>query len=86
LAARRPLYPLPEGATIERHVPALPLSRDLDRLAALRRSLAVYRMVFDQPRQEDLLEYLLGHLPKERVKQILDELRVDLSPPADTCW
>jgi hypothetical protein len=80
------LYPLPDGATIERHVLALPLSRDLDRLAALRRSLAVYRMVLGQPRQEDLLEYLLAHVPKEKVKQILDELRVDLSPPADICW
>lgn len=76
------LYPLPGGALIERHVPALPLSRDLDRLAALRRSLAVYRMVFGQPRQEDLLAYLMERLPAREVSRIADELRVDLGPPA----
>lgn len=52
------VYPVENGAKIERYVPALPLSRDHERLAALRRSLAVYRMVFGQPRQEDLLAYL----------------------------
>jgi len=77
------LYPLPGGATIERHVPALPLSRDLDRLLALRRSLAVYRMAFGQPRQEDLVEYLLRYLPEDKVKATLNELCVDLSPTAD---
>jgi hypothetical protein len=76
------IYPVDGGARIERHVPALPLSRDLDRLAALRRSLAVYRMVFGQPRQEDLLAYLLEHLPEADVDRVADELRIDLSPPA----
>ena len=76
------LYALEEGARIERHVPTLPLSRDIDRLAALRRSLAVYRMVFGQPRQEDLLAYLLERLPGPDAARILGELRIDLSPPA----
>ena len=71
-----------EGAAIERHVLALPLSREHGRLADLRRSLAVYRMAFGQPRQEDLVEYLLEHVPQETVEAVLDELRVDLSPPA----
>ncbi|MYJ75099.1 MAG: DEAD/DEAH box helicase, partial [Gammaproteobacteria bacterium] len=53
------LFPLEDGAHIERHVPALPLSRDASQLEALKRSLAVYRMVFGQPRQDDLMAFLL---------------------------
>ena len=75
------IYPVDGGARIERHVPALPLSRDRDRLATLRRSLAVYRMVFGQPRQEDLLAYLLEYLPEADVDRVTDELRIDLAPP-----
>ena len=60
----------------------LPVSRDLDRLATLRLSLAVHRMVFGQPRQEDLLTYLLEYLPEADVDRVADELRIDLSPPA----
>ena len=76
------LYPLEGGAKIERHVPTLPLSRDIGRLAALRRSLAIYRMVFGQPRQEDLLAYLLERLAGSDVDGLLGDLRIDLSPPA----
>ncbi len=75
------VYPLPGGARIERHVPYLPLSRDRLRLEALRRSLAIYRMVFGQPRQEDLLNYLLRRFPAERVEALMQEARIDLSPP-----
>jgi len=75
------VYALPGGARIERHVPFLPLSRDRLRLEALRRSLAVYRMVFGQPRQEDLLNYLLSHLPSGQLDALMREARIDLSPP-----
>ncbi len=74
------IYPVEGGARIERHVPALPLSRDSARLQDLRRSLAVYRMVFGQPRQEDLLRSLLQHLPNDEVEQWLSRLRIDLAP------
>src|SRR4030095_3371733 len=46
------------GAKIERHVPSLPLSRDTNRAAMLRRALTLYRMAFGQAREEDLIEYL----------------------------
>jgi hypothetical protein len=75
------LYPIPQGAYIERHVPAYPLSRDFDRLAELRRTLVLYRMVFGQPRQEELVEYLLQHIPSERRQAVFEDLRIDLSPP-----
>jgi hypothetical protein len=74
------VFPLEGGARIERHVLALPLSRDRERFEILRRSLAVYRMVFGQPRQEDLTAYLLAHLPQTEVERVSEELRVNLEP------
>jgi phosphoglycolate phosphatase-like HAD superfamily hydrolase len=75
------VYPLAGGEMIERHVPAMPLSRDVERFADLRRSLALYRMVFGQPRQEDLVAHLLSHLPSTDASNLLQNLRIDLSPP-----
>jgi hypothetical protein len=75
------IYPVEGGAQIQRFVPSLPLSQELDRLAAMRNALAVYRMVFGQPRQDDLLEYLLKRMPKEKLTEELKELRIDLTPP-----
>jgi hypothetical protein len=76
------VYPIKDGASIERHVPALPLSRESAWLPALRRSLAVYRMVFGQPRQDDLVDYLIRHVEPARLKQMSEELLIDLAPPA----
>ena len=75
------VYPTPDGARIERHVPAFPLSREVGQLEALKRSLAVYRMVFGQPRQEDLVDYLLLRVPAEEIHRHLTKLRIDLTPP-----
>jgi len=74
------LFPLSDGAHIERHVPALPLSRDASALLALKRSLAVYRMVFGQPRQDDLTTFLLERCDSETLSEITPLLRIDLSP------
>ena len=78
------VYPVEGGASIERHVPALPLSRESARLPALRRSLAVYRMVFGQPRQDDLVDYLVRHIGPKRLAQASEELRIDLTPHVRT--
>ena len=75
------IYPIDGGARIERHVPALPLSRDLERLSALRRTLAVYRMVFGQPRQDEVVEFLLRHMPPDQMREWVERLRIDLTPP-----
>jgi hypothetical protein len=75
-----PYWLFPGDAKIERHVAALPFSREVDRLYELRRSLAIYRMVFGQSRQEDLIAYLLAELTEERRAEAVEELRVDLSP------
>ena len=74
------LFPLPDGAHIERHVPALPLSQEASQLEALKRSLAVYRMVFGQPRQDDLMTFLLDQCRPETLREIAPLLRIDLSP------
>ena len=76
------LFPHANGAHIERHVPALPLSRDATQLQALKRSLAVYRMVFGQPRQDDLVAFLLERCPPEMLREIEPLLRISLSPPS----
>jgi hypothetical protein len=43
---------------IRRYIPSLPLSRERAAFTRLRASLGVYRMVFGQPRQEELLAFL----------------------------
>ena len=75
-----PYWLFPGEAKIERHVPAVPFSREVERLHDLRRSLAIYRMVFGQSRQEDLITYLLANLPEDERTQIVAELQIDLSP------
>jgi hypothetical protein len=74
------VYTADGGATIERHVSALPLSKEAGQLPALRKSLAVYRMVFGQPRQDDLIGFLQQQIPREDLTRRLDQLRIDLTP------
>jgi hypothetical protein len=59
-------------------VPALPLSKEAQRLEELRRTTAAYRLVFGQPRQEDLVSFL-----QQRGDDIdLELFRIDLRPGA----
>jgi hypothetical protein len=69
-----------DGSKIERHVPVFPLSRDQRKLHALRMSLAVYRLVFGQARQEDLVEYLVSHVPENQIQDYVKKLTIKLSP------
>ena len=78
------VYPLPGGAQIERHVYAPPLSRDQERLEAIRRTMAIYRMVVGQPRQDDLVQYLLeqnSDVSATDLEVLSAELTIDLAPP-----
>lgn len=70
------IYPGP--SKIERHVAPFPLSRDVARLEHLKDDLALYRLAFGQPRQEDILAVL----QRRGVSAASDvaALRVDLSP------
>ena len=72
------------GVAIERHVPTIPLIHDEQRYEDLRRSLAVYRMVIGQPRQEDLLTYLVDRVSPERLDELRLLLQIDMKPVATT--
>jgi len=76
------IYPVEGGAFIERHLPMLPFSKDRQTLPQLKNALAIYRMVFGQPRQDDLLEYLTERVPQEKLKEVLADLVIDLAPPS----
>jgi hypothetical protein len=62
-------------------IPPAPV--DDGRIRNLRRALVLYRMVFGQNRQEDLVNYLASRLPAAAVSRMLDLCRIDLSPPND---
>lgn len=78
-----PFWLFPGAAKIERHVPTLPFSREVERLHDLKKAMAIYRMVFGQSRQEDLIEYLLKVIPEDSRAAIVAELQLDLSPPTN---
>jgi hypothetical protein len=66
---------------IERKVPVLPLSREIGRIAQLKRSLVAYRSVIGQSRQQELLEFLSSRLGEEEIQEFVDRVAIDLSPP-----
>jgi hypothetical protein len=65
---------------IERRVPTLPYSSEVARLIWLKKSVAVYRLAFGQPRQDDLLEYLRS-LREHISPEDLEALQIRLTPP-----
>ena len=68
-------------ARVERRVPLLPFSREVDQLRRLLGSLAVYRLAFGQPRQEDLVEYLRRRRDEDAGDRDLEQFRISLAPP-----
>ena len=64
---------------VERLVPLPPFSSENARLKALKRSLAVYRLAFGQPRQEDLIEFLADAKQRGTEQQFRD-LQLNLAP------
>jgi len=76
------LYEVEGGAKIQRHIPILDFSREALQLKRLKRMLAAYRLVFGQPRQEDLLAYLMDRLQDGASELNFDDWRICLEPPA----
>ncbi len=74
----RPFWLAPGPARVERHVPLLSYSQEEAAFARLKRQLAAYRVVFGQPRQEELLELLNR---SNLSTQVLKNWAIDLSPP-----
>ena len=74
-------YWIYEGSVrVERRVPMLPFSREVTRLAWLKRSLTVYRLAFGQPRQDDLLDYLQTVAGDGMDSNLLVDLQIRLEP------
>ncbi|QGN49837.1 helicase [Micromonospora sp. WMMC415] len=73
-----PYWVYPGPARIERHVLPLPLSQDLARYEQLKRDLALYRLTFGQPRQEDMLALLTS---AGLADQQAERDTIDLRPP-----
>ncbi|WP_062381219.1 DEAD/DEAH box helicase [Demequina pelophila] len=66
------VYSSEGGAKIERYVPALPLSRELQHYRRLMRTVVTYRQLLGQPRQDELIQAM---------GEGTEWLRIDLSPP-----
>lgn len=54
----RPYWVFEGAASIERYVPAMPLSRETQQYRRLKRTLGAYRSVMGQPRQDDLIQLM----------------------------
>ena len=76
-----PYWIYPGDAKLQRRIMAFPLSRDEDRWDRLQESLALYRLAFGQPRQEDMLAVLQRRGVAGDPERIA-EMRIDLRPPA----
>lgn len=77
-----PCWLAPGPHKVERWVPMLPLSREVAQLERLKKSLALYRVVFGQPRQEELVTLLArSDIPREQI----DSWILSLEPPALGC-
>jgi hypothetical protein len=77
------VFPVEGGASIERHVPMLALSQDIQRYRDLTRTLGLYRLSFGQPRQDDLLALLESAYEPEELQALVQALRIDLAPYRD---
>lgn len=73
-----------EGAeAIERLVPLYPFSKDVGKLEQSLKILTLYRLTFGQPRQDELLNYLLKKdFSAEEISLIKERLLINLSPLA----
>lgn len=78
-----PCWIWPGEHKVQRQVPGLALSREVEQLKRLERQLALYRLVFGQPRQQELLE-MIRHCEGASEDLSEDDLRgwgLDLRPP-----
>ena len=78
-------YWIYEGSVrVERRVPMLPFSREVTRLAWLKRSLTIYRLAFGQPRQDELLDYFHTLMEAGLEVTALESLQIRLEPTSPT--
>ena len=73
------IYEMEGGARVERRVLILPFSREERRFPSVKQSLAVYRLVFGQPRQEDLVAHLAWRAASGQ--DHFGDFNISLAPP-----
>ncbi len=72
-----PHWIAPGDCSVQRHVPLLPYTTEVEAFVRLKRQLAAYRVVFGQPRQEELFTLLdRSDVDVKRLKEWV----IDLSP------
>ena len=77
-----PYWVFDEGeAKIERRIPLLPFSKEVQKLEMLKRGLVLYRLVFGQPRQEALVAFLAANLGEGVIYKATRTLPISLEPP-----
>lgn len=81
----KPYWYLDEGdTTIERFVPLNIFSKDSKKYEQLKTTLALYRLTFGQPRQEELIQALQDlNLSEKQIDQLRKSLLINLSPIKD---
>jgi hypothetical protein len=70
----------PTNIFIERQAPTIPYSKEAKKLRNLLKTISVYRIALGQPRQEELVNYLIENLSEEDIKRVQSELLINLSP------
>jgi hypothetical protein len=65
---------------IERIIPLIPFSREVGKLEQIISTLALYRLTFGQPRQEELIEALNNRYGEEIIDLVRKKLMINLSP------
>lgn len=72
-----PYWIAPGDYRVQRHVPLLPYATEVEAFQRLKRQLAAYRVVFGQPRQQELITLLEQSSMSDSQ---LDALTINLSP------
>lgn len=70
----------PDGIFIERIIPLIPFSKEVAQLGKLLSTLALYRLTFGQPRQEELIESLYKEYGEDILNEVREKLLINLSP------
>lgn len=73
-----PYWVYPGDAHIERHLLPYPLSRDVSRAERLKQGLALYRLALGQPRQEDMLQFVME---RGNAEALAESQALNLRPP-----
>jgi hypothetical protein len=69
-----------DDINIERIIPLISYSKDVEHLNNLLKALTLYRLTFGQPRQEELVNSLYNDIDKKKLEKVRKELMINLSP------